>query len=92
MKNKITIRELSKILKLSETVLRVHLSCFEKYKIPRTRPVAYFYNYLFLLDLRDFYKQKIDSISKFYESYKVVVTRLDEIIKLWEKMNKANVG
>ena len=90
-KNKVTIKELSKILGLSEVVLRVHLACFEKYKIPRTKPFQYFYNYSFLLDLRTFYKQKFESIGKCYQQYGKVVARLDEIIKLWEKMFRANL-
>lgn len=84
-KNKVTQKELSKILGLSEAVLRVHLACFEKYKIPRTRPFQYFYNYSFLLALKKFYVAKSECMNKHYEQYEKVVAKLDKIIKLWKK-------
>ena len=90
-KNKITLQELSKLLNISSNTLRIHLSCLEKYKVPRTHPTTFFYNYFFLLDLQKLYKEKSESIGKGYEKYEKVVAKLDKIIQLWIKVNRANL-
>ena len=84
-KETMTIEELAKMLNLSKTVMRNHLCCFEKYRIKKSRPFAFLYNYSFLLDLRKFYFEKIQSIGFRYKYYKNVVIKLNKIIKLWEK-------
>ena len=89
-KDKITLQELSKMLNLSYTIIRTHLCCLEKYRIPPLKPTTYIYNYNFLLSLRDFYQEKSESIGKCYEKYKKVVAKLNKIIKLWEKI-RANL-
>lgn len=84
----ITIKELSKRIKVSDIVLRTHLSCFEKYKIPKVRPYQYFYNYSFLSDLRDFYIRKFKSECKRHGKYKESIIILNRMINVLNRKNK----
>ena len=84
-KDKITIKELSKMLNLSEAVLRVHLACVDKHRIAPINPLTFRYSYSFLQSLRNFYFEKSESLGKRYEKYNETVERIDKIMKLYQK-------
>jgi len=86
-KDKITIKEISKMLNLSEAVLRVHLACVDKHRIVSINPLTFNYNYNFLQSLRNFYFEKSQSLGKKYEKYNDTVKKIDKIIKLYKKAN-----
>ena len=78
----ITIKELGSLLNLSESVIRIHLSCFESYRKPNSLPAAYLYNQNFLHELKNFYIQKSRSIGKKYKRYNKTVERINHLINL----------
>lgn len=76
----ITIKDLSSLLSLSESVVRIHLSCFESYRKPYSLPMVYFYNRNFLAALRAFYIQKSGSVGRSHRHYIKTVERIDRLM------------
>ena len=78
----VSVQQLSSLLGISYGTLRSHLCCLEKYRVPYTRLLTYHYNYAFLMDLKQYYVGRLQSIGKKSRYYERVVNKIDGLLKL----------
>lgn len=76
----ISISSLASLLQISESSLRQHLSCLERYRVPYTRKALYRYNYAFLTSLKKFYTTRSHSVGKYGKRYAKIIPKIDSLI------------
>ena len=82
-----TITQLSKLLNISVSQMRLHLASLESYRVPKSKPIAYYYTLDFLIKLKNFYDEKAQAIKyrKYYATYKKSANKLSRIISYMSK-------
>lgn len=76
----ITTKKLSQILKLSQSLVNIHLCLFEKYRIKKNGKSFFIYNKNFLIDLKNFYYNLSKQKNPRYKRYTPVYLKLEKIL------------
>jgi flagellar biosynthesis chaperone FliJ len=84
-----TIKQLSKLLNISTSQMRLHLASLETYRVPKSKPIAYYYTLNFLIKLKNFYEEKAQAIKyrRYYSAYKNSAAKLKRIINYMQNRN-----
>lgn len=78
----ISVTELSQMLGMSRCVLDTHLGRFGRYMVQKNYRYMYKYNYYFLTDLREFYRDKMKKHNgRYAKNFYKVVYKLNKLIE-----------
>ena len=83
MRKQINLQQISKLFGISVDVARILLCRLEKYRVPKSKPIAYYYTLDFLTELKNIFLERSNAIKYHtsYVKYKTNVLKINRMIK-----------
>lgn len=83
MRKQINLQQISKLFDVSVDVARILLCRLEKHRVPKSKPIAYYYTLDFLIDLKNIFWERSNAIKYHtsYIKYRKNVLKINRMIK-----------